>query len=345
MIAQTLDYYIDLVCQMKRGNYRGCVYNAKPIFLLFILEQIEKKEIKYNRISFLRCLSDNSYENFSKQYTTKPTPLQYPFYHLKNEPFWHLVWKDGKEAKSDTPSAKFIRDCIDCAYLDYELWDLLQDAGNRARLKEAIVKHFFDVEQPESNNKIEEPAIPRQLWALKLATGIDYRGRGLTKLEAMEMISKAKKEAEERGIEPSSEEATSRQLRYLKRATGIDYGTSGLTKAKATKMIRELKDIEDDASIEPTSEEATYRQLRYLKRVTGIDYSNHGLTKRQASKMIQECIEGGEGLSSTSEQDSTRKPQNAKQPDPEPGSLEDILSKCKTREEQLEAARRFFGEQ
>lgn len=69
MVAQTLDYYIDLVCQMKRGNYRGHVYNAKPIFLLFILEQIDKKEIKYNRISFQRCLFDNSYENFSNQYT------------------------------------------------------------------------------------------------------------------------------------------------------------------------------------------------------------------------------------------------------------------------------------
>lgn len=343
MVAQTLDYYIDLVCQMKRGNYRGYVYNAKPIFLLFILEQIEKKEIKYNRISFLRCLSDNSYENFSKQYTTKPTPLQYPFYHLKNETFWHLVWKDGKEAKTDTPSAKFIRDCVDCAYLDYELWDLLQDAGNRARLREAIVEHFINAEQSEKDKKEEEPATPRQLWALKLATGIDYRGRGLTKHEAMEMISEAKKKAEVQGVDSSTAEATPRQLRYLLRATGIDYTSDGLTKAEATKMIREIKEAEEDAA-ETSTEEATYRQIRYLKRVTGIDYSNHGLTKRQASKMIQECIEGGEGLSSTSEQGSTRKPKNDKQPDPEPGSLEDILSKCKTREEQLEAARKFFGE-
>lgn len=341
MVAQTLDYYIDLVCQMKRGNYRGYVYNAKPIFLLFILEQIDKKEIKYNRISFQRCLSDNSYENFSKQYTPKPTPLQYPFYHLQNEPFWHLVWKDGKKAKTDTPSAKFIRDCVDCAYLDYELWDLLQDAGNRVRLREAIVEHFINAEQPKKDNKEEEPATPRQLWALKLATGIDYRGRGLTKLEAMEMISVAKKKAEVQGIDPSTAEATPRQLRYLLRATGIDYTTDGLTKAEATKMIRELKEAEEDATDETSPEEATYRQLRYLKRVTGIDYSNHGLTKRQASKLIQECVKSGE---EHSEQSSTRTTPKVKQPNPEPGSLEDILSKCKTREEQLEAARKFFGE-
>lgn len=157
----------------------------------------------------------------------------------------------------------------------------------------------------------------------------------------MEMISVAKKKAEVQGIDPSTAEATPRQLRYLLRATGIDYTTDGLTKAEATKMIRELKEAEEDATDETSPEEATYRQLRYLKRVTGIDYGNHGLTKRQASKLIQECVKSGE---EHSEQSSTRTTPKAKQPNPEPGSLEDILSKCKTREEQLEAAREFFGE-
>ena len=336
-----ITYYSNAILAIKCAHVAGKSVLAKPALLVASIDAIRKKKALNNKL-FYDNLKE-AYSNVCSEYRIKETPMNYPFYFMASESFWNLHW-NCEPIKTKAPSEKMLHDKVDYAFLDNALWDLLQDAGNRARLKEAIVKHFFDVEQPESNNKIEEPATPRQLWALKLATGIDYRGRGLTKLEAMEMISKAKKEAEERGIEPSSEEATPRQLRYLKRATGIDYGTSGLTKAKATKMIRELKDIEDDASIEPTSEEATYRQLRYLKRVTGIDYSNRGLTKRQASKMIQECIEGGEGLPSTSEQGSTRPTQQEKQPDPEPGSLEDILSKCKTREEQLEAARKFFGE-
>ena len=349
MAVDILNYYLTLVFQIKRGNYRGRVYNAKPIFLLFILNQIEKKVIKNNRIYFLRLVSDSSYKMFSKRYTGyTPTAIQYPFYHLKNEPFWHLDWKNGEEIATDTPSAKFIRDNINYAYLDNALWDLLQDAENRARLREAIVNHFFDeIEEKEqevpmaaepSNTYGEEGATPRQLWALKRATGIDYRGRGLTKAEASEMIGEAMKKAEEQGVVTSSNEPTTRQLNYLKRATGIDYSTSGLTKADATKMIRELKEVEKDDRPESDLIEATDRQLRYLKRATGNDYRGKGLTKREASNMIRRIIEGEDGDSPTSSRQKTRLPE------PEPGTLEYILSKCKTREEQLEEARKFFGE-
>ena len=146
------------------------------------------------------------------------------------------------------------------------------------------------------------------------------------------------RKAEEHSVDVTSNEATTRQLNYLKRATGIDYSTQGLTKAVATKMIRELKAAEKNTTDENDQEEATIRQLRYLKRATGIDYSNQGLTKQQASKMIQECIEGEDSDSSSSNRPKT------KLPEPEPGTLEYLLSKCKTREEQLEAARKFFGE-
>lgn len=248
----------------------------------------------------------------------------------------------------------YIRDNVDYAYLDNALWDLLQDPKYRMKYRTAIIEHFFgdNIEEESAGNVAAEPeqnygnmegeATPRQLWALKLATGVDYRGQGLTKAEASEMIAKAKQEAEEKGEKTFSNEATTRQLNYLKRTTGIDYSEKGLTKAEATKMIRELKEAEEDASIAPREEEeATKRQLNYLKRVTGVDYTDQGLTKLEASKMISEIIDNGEGEAST--QSSKKSVGN---PDTyiKPGSLEDILSKCKTREEQLEAARRFFGE-
>ena len=327
---------------MKRGNYRGRIYNAKPIFLLFILDQIEKRTIKDNHIYFSSLTYNKTYALFTHQYTDKPTPLQYPFYHLQNEAFWHIVWKE-KEIKIDTPSAKFIRDNIDYAYLDNALWDLLQDAENRRYFREAIVNHFFKDNEEESvtsekgdNNNMEE-ATPRQLWALRRATGIDYRGRGLTKQEASEMIAESMKKAEEQGVDLSSTEATPRQLRYLERATGIDYSSKGLTKAEATKMIREIKESEADDADEINPEEATDRQLRYLKKATGIDYTDQKLTKQQASKLIQECKQGEEG-------ETQNKTQARRQPAPAPGTLEYVLSKCKTREDQLEAARKFFGE-
>ena len=85
MSDSLLNYYIDLFCQIKRGNYRGRIYNAKPIFLLFIIEKIEEKVIKNNRVYFLEFVTDKSYVHFAEQYTNRPTPIQYPFYHLQND--------------------------------------------------------------------------------------------------------------------------------------------------------------------------------------------------------------------------------------------------------------------
>lgn len=260
MVVKLLDYYIDLVRQIKRGNYRGRVYNAKPIFLLFVLDQIEKKVIKSNHILFSTLISTDSYERFTKQYSSKPTPIQYPFYYLQTEPFWHFIWKYGEEIKTDIPpSTKFIRDNIDYAYLDNALWDLLQDAENRKRIKDSIIDYFFSSKNNESqnsngNDNSKNLATNRQLWALRCATGIDYRGKGLTKQQVSKMIQEA-------------------------------------------------------------NEKSGYHKKGWLNE------DEYKSKKQSANKKAENPC-----TSIT------------------PGSLEDILSKCKTREEQLEAARKYFGE-
>lgn len=339
-------YYTNVILAIKCAHVAGRLVLAKPALLLGTIDAISKQKVVKNKL-FYDNLKE-SYSNVCNEFRIKETPMNYPYYFLASESFWNLHW-NCDPVKTKAPSEKMLHDKVDYAHLDNALWDLLQDAENRARLREAIVNHFFDEteekEQEEvpmaaepSNTYGEEEATPRQLWALRRATGIDYRGRGLTKAEASEMIGEAMKKAEEQGVDVNSNEPTTRQLNYLKRATGIDYSTKGLTKAEATKMIRELKEVEKDDNPEADSLEATDRQIRYLKRATGVDYRGKGLTKRKASKMIQECIEGEDGDSSASKRQKTRLPE------PEPGTLEYILSKCKTREEQLEAARKFFGE-
>ena len=325
---------------IKCAHVNGKPVFAKPALLVSTIDCIAQKKVSRNKIS-INDLKE-TYSNTCVGFRCKETPMSYPYYFMDSEKFWHLKW-NCEPVKTKAPSEKMIRDRVDYAYLDNALWDLLQDAENRRYFREAIVNHFFKDNEEESvtsekgdNNNMEE-ATPRQLWALRRATGIDYRGRGLTKQEASEMIAESMKKAEEQGVDLSSTEATPRQLRYLERATGIDYSSKGLTKAEATKMIREIKESEADDADEINPEEATDRQLRYLKKATGIDYTDQKLTKQQASKLIQECKQGEEG-------ETQNKTQARRQPAPEPGTLEYVLSKCKTREEQLEAARKFFGE-
>lgn len=333
-----IQYYLSVMLSIKSAHVNGKPVLAKPALLVSTIDCIAQKKVSGNKIS-INDLKE-TYSNTCDGFRCKETPMSYPYYFMDSEKFWHLKW-NCEPVKTKAPSEKMIRDRVDYAYLDNALWDLLQDAENRRYFRDAIVNHFFrdneesaTTEKGDDNNM--EEATPRQLWALKRATGVDYRGRGLTKQEASEMIAESMKKAEEQGVDLSSTGATPRQLRYLERATGIDYSSKGLTKTEATRMIRDIKEAEADDADEINPEEATDRQLRYLKKATGIDYSDKNLTKQQASKLIKECKQ--------EEEEAQSKTQTRRQPAPEPGTLEYVLSKCKTREEQLEAARKFFGE-
>ena len=47
------------------------------------------------------------------------------------------------KVKKKAPSAKFIRDNIEYAYLDNTLWDLLQDVETREYFKERIINAYL----------------------------------------------------------------------------------------------------------------------------------------------------------------------------------------------------------
>ena len=68
-----------------------------------------------------------------------------PFFHLNKESFYHIKWKEGKEitSYSRTPSAKYLRENVEYAKLDDELWHILQDSSNREIIKQAIINKYF----------------------------------------------------------------------------------------------------------------------------------------------------------------------------------------------------------
>ena len=47
------------------------------------------------------------------------------------------------KVKKKAPSAKFIRDNIEYAYLDNALWDILQNPDTRDYLKEKIINAYL----------------------------------------------------------------------------------------------------------------------------------------------------------------------------------------------------------
>ena len=55
-----VEIYTDILLQIKRGNHRGKIINAKPLFILNLIELVEKSIITTNCFYFNDVLSRTS---------------------------------------------------------------------------------------------------------------------------------------------------------------------------------------------------------------------------------------------------------------------------------------------
>lgn len=135
-------YYKNVLIQIKRNVYRGVASPSKPILLLAVIDNIQNGSIVSNTIYFDTRLV-NYYNNLYRSLVkTNLSPMCYPFFHLENDGFWHLKWRQSP-VKVVTINAKIIRDNIEYAYLDNALWDLLQDPATCSSFRHTIEKFYF----------------------------------------------------------------------------------------------------------------------------------------------------------------------------------------------------------
>lgn len=133
--------YHDVILKMTCGTYHGVVIKAKPILLLTVIYAIESNVIKNNQIPHSAEIIDLYKQRF-RRYSDKVTPFFKPYYYLQFEDFWHLKWKD-KEDLTIRPGLSMLRDNIEYAYLDNELWELLQDDGIRNEFRSVIEDYYL----------------------------------------------------------------------------------------------------------------------------------------------------------------------------------------------------------
>lgn len=116
----------------------------KPILLLSILDGIKEGWILSNEIK----LSDELIDRFSEYWDLsiagdKKTSISLPFFHLKSEDFWTLVYKDLIQERISSPSIKIIRELLSCAKLDQELFNAMADSNERDLIRYFIVNNHF----------------------------------------------------------------------------------------------------------------------------------------------------------------------------------------------------------
>ena len=153
LLAET---YKSILLQTKRGNNHGVFSNAKPIYLLSIIDAIEDGYIVGNKILYNNIGLQELYKSDFRKYqygegllfkaNANITPYSLPFFHLNAEPYYHIKWKESttppKQAQS--PSNKYLSNNVEFSFLDEELWTLLQDATFRKSMRQAIINKFFN---------------------------------------------------------------------------------------------------------------------------------------------------------------------------------------------------------
>ncbi|AVH70542.1 HNH endonuclease [Nostoc sp. 'Lobaria pulmonaria (5183) cyanobiont'] len=130
----------------KRGNAK-----YKPILLLSVIDLIARGVITINEIP----VSDELIQIFERYWNVIGSSsykggLHYPFFHLQNEGFWYLKFKpefNGLQPKTINK----LKEAVEYAYLDSELFNFLQDEFSRKELIDALVAAFFS----DNKNNIE----------------------------------------------------------------------------------------------------------------------------------------------------------------------------------------------
>lgn len=145
-----LSIYTEMMLSLHTGSINGRAAASKPIYIVAIMEAIERDVLAENKIllsnDFIRSRFAQLYEQVNGN--KKGYELSFfvrPFFHLSSAPFYELIWKKGVATpkNSTTPSAKYLRENLLYAKLDDELWDLLQDAENREYLKRNIIERYL----------------------------------------------------------------------------------------------------------------------------------------------------------------------------------------------------------
>lgn len=136
--------YTKRIQSLRQAKFRGVANIAKPVLLLTIIDSIEEGRFLENRFK-LTDWFENRYVSLMKNYMKNSqfpniTDISNPFWHLSTDGFWHLNSK-VKAPEGMTPSKKWLKEQVEYACLDDDLWVLLQNQEWRKKVREFIISH------------------------------------------------------------------------------------------------------------------------------------------------------------------------------------------------------------
>jgi len=119
----------------------------KPLLILAVMDGIKSGQIQEPRIR----LTPELIEDFNYYWNVVVTDrhkssISLPFYHMKSEPFWELVYKEGYDEYNSTPSIGGLKKRVAYAEIDEELFGYMTDPEVSERLRSSLLKQNFSKE-------------------------------------------------------------------------------------------------------------------------------------------------------------------------------------------------------
>lgn len=150
MVDQHLKAFANLHTDKNKHRWTALTRHQaphKPFLMLSILDLIAQGQVATSFISPTFELVDtfNGYWSLVMPPARRGLP-SYPFYHLRSEPFWHLVPHEGQADRTgrSISSMAMLRRFYAGAIIDKDLFAAMADPVGREVLRKVLVENYFD---------------------------------------------------------------------------------------------------------------------------------------------------------------------------------------------------------
>jgi putative restriction endonuclease len=176
-MTRDLSYYCKKFEKLNVSRSSGMAPN-QPILLLSIIELISQGQIRQNQIILSAELIATFLNLWRYLEPVRKPDIGLPFFHLKGNKFWHHQPKLGFESVIASGvkirSVNLLRETVQYAYFDEELFTLLVDPAPRGELTDILINTWFRDKTQEIERLLQVDAFEELQERLRLQGGKVY---------------------------------------------------------------------------------------------------------------------------------------------------------------------------
>lgn len=142
--------YVEIFRNLSTGVQNGKKLPHKAVLLLSILTLIENGTITDNKIHLNKTIANTFASTWGDYLHNNKIPSVWiPFWYMKSEPFWHFKALADENILQNLlcfaghPSVGQMRNVIKYAYVDEQLFSLMQDREERLKLKKVLIETYL----------------------------------------------------------------------------------------------------------------------------------------------------------------------------------------------------------